>query len=235
MSSSSLILAYDVTGSQDSIALGMFEDTRSGPILLPPIHSTNFYTSSPRVNSQRQSSRLVPDLQELLATHGQTFKNIQVLCTLIGPGSFTGIRIGLATAQGITLAHPCTVFAPTTLELLLFIGETLLGSENTSLTAIIDSGRGDFFALKASDQEATILSKEEILKRQAAQEKLISLTSIADIGCLLPPHPLSHHLIEYYMNCAPETRHSRQALTPFYIRHPEFKEKTPCLPLPSLS
>lgn len=228
-SSSSLILAYDVTGSQDSMALSVYGESSSS------IQSMNFYHSSPRGNSQRQSSRLLPDLQEFLYREGYTFRDIQVLCTLVGPGSFTGIRIGLATAQGMTLAHPCPLFAPSTLELLLYIGAKMRSSPDIPLTAVIDSGRGDYFALRTShnnsQEEAVILSKEEVFQRYDCQENIVSLAPIPDLNCFLPQHPLSHHLIEFYEECPPEIRERRKSPTPFYLRNPEFKEKTSCLPL----
>jgi tRNA threonylcarbamoyladenosine biosynthesis protein TsaB len=50
-----------------------------------------------------QSERLVPLLEELLAEGGVTWSDLQAIGVGVGPGNFTGIRIGVATARGLAL------------------------------------------------------------------------------------------------------------------------------------
>ncbi|MDN5347102.1 MAG: tRNA threonylcarbamoyladenosine biosynthesis protein TsaB [Clostridia bacterium] len=50
---------------------------------------------------QDHSRRLLPLLDELLSRAGLTFDDLDGLAVSIGPGSFTGLRIGLATAKGL--------------------------------------------------------------------------------------------------------------------------------------
>ena len=49
----------------------------------------------------KQSARLIPLLDELLEGLGWEIKNLEGIGIGLGPGSFTGIRVGLAVAQGI--------------------------------------------------------------------------------------------------------------------------------------
>lgn len=52
----------------------------------------------------RHDQRLLPDIQSLLSRHGLSFTQLNELGVGVGPGSFTGIRVALATAQGLAMA-----------------------------------------------------------------------------------------------------------------------------------
>lgn len=66
------------------------------------------------VNTNRTlSARLVPEIERLLATAGLGISDIDIFASATGPGSFTGIRGGVATIQGLALAlgKPCAGFS----------------------------------------------------------------------------------------------------------------------------
>jgi tRNA threonylcarbamoyladenosine biosynthesis protein TsaB len=50
---------------------------------------------------------LLPSIQALMAQIGLETAELQLVVCSVGPGSFTGIRIGLATAKGISFGIPC--------------------------------------------------------------------------------------------------------------------------------
>ena len=60
-------------------------------------------------NGLTHSETLMPTIQELLDTCNLTLKNIDLLVCGIGPGSFTGLRIGIATVKAFSdsLNIPC--------------------------------------------------------------------------------------------------------------------------------
>ena len=64
------------------------------------------------------SVRLVPEIDRLLEVAGVSIDNIDLFAGAIGPGSFTGVRAGIATLQGLALStgKPCAGFS--TLDLL---------------------------------------------------------------------------------------------------------------------
>jgi tRNA threonylcarbamoyladenosine biosynthesis protein TsaB len=64
------------------------------------------------------SARLIPEIERLLGLAGLSSDSIDLFAGAIGPGSFTGVRAGIATLQGLALAtgKPCAGFS--TLEAL---------------------------------------------------------------------------------------------------------------------
>jgi len=61
---------------------------------------------------------LLPALDALLAQAGRTLTDLDAICVSQGPGNFTGLRLGLATAQGLALALNCPAVPVPTLEVL---------------------------------------------------------------------------------------------------------------------
>lgn len=59
------------------------------------------------------SARLVPEIERLLTVAGVAIADIDLFACAIGPGSFTGVRAGVATVQGLALAtgRPCAGFS----------------------------------------------------------------------------------------------------------------------------
>ncbi|HKM43189.1 MAG TPA: tRNA (adenosine(37)-N6)-threonylcarbamoyltransferase complex dimerization subunit type 1 TsaB [Limnochordia bacterium] len=62
------------------------------------------------------SERLLPALERLLADAGITVKELDLLSVVTGPGSFTGLRIGVGTAKGLSYALGVPIVGVTTLE-----------------------------------------------------------------------------------------------------------------------
>ena len=85
-----LILALDTTSRAGSLALardgGVLDQQRGDP-------------------SRTQGERLPGDIGDLLERHGLTVADVDLYAVAAGPGSFTGLRVGIATIQGLALAH----------------------------------------------------------------------------------------------------------------------------------
>ena len=87
------------------------------------------------------SSTLLRDVENVLDEAGVSLGEIEVFAVATGPGSFTGLRIGLATTKSFaaTLMRPC-VGVPT-----LFAVAEAAGESNRTL-ALLPAGRGEVFA-----------------------------------------------------------------------------------------
>lgn len=133
-----LVLALDSTTRAGSVALaldGVVLDARVGEAAV------------------RHAARLPGDLVDLLAAHGYGLRDVDLLAVASGPGGFTGLRVGLATVQGLALALDRRVFIASTLDLLAqgthddatgepWIGAWMHGMRGEVFTALYRSRAG---------------------------------------------------------------------------------------------
>ena len=97
-----------------------------------------------REEGGRHAELLVPMLREVAAEAGTALAAMDAFAVTVGPGSFTGIRIGLATARGLAVASGRPVIGMSTLEVLA-AGVPSAEREGPILAAI-DAGRGRLYA-----------------------------------------------------------------------------------------
>jgi len=69
-------------------------------------------------SSETHSRRLLPTIRWLVQRAGVTMEELQCIAVSLGPGSFTGIRIGLATARGLSVALSVPLSGVPTLDVL---------------------------------------------------------------------------------------------------------------------
>ncbi|HTA75930.1 MAG TPA: tRNA (adenosine(37)-N6)-threonylcarbamoyltransferase complex dimerization subunit type 1 TsaB [bacterium] len=96
------------------------------------------------LSSDKESSvTLLPGLKTLLESNGLAGKDITAVAVALGPGSFTGIRIGIATAEGLAMPSHLPVFGISTLD---GLAENLrMAGHWGSALCLIDAGRGECF------------------------------------------------------------------------------------------
>ncbi|MGE5274247.1 MAG: tRNA (adenosine(37)-N6)-threonylcarbamoyltransferase complex dimerization subunit type 1 TsaB [Verrucomicrobiota bacterium] len=82
---------------------------------------------------------VLADADELLRSAGCTPRDLDLLAVGVGPGSFTGVRIGLAAARGVALALELPVAGVSTLE--------ALAAGAPAAVPVIDARRGEIFVL----------------------------------------------------------------------------------------
>ena len=81
---------------------------------------------------------LAPAVADTLSRAGLQIQNINLLAVATGPGSFTGLRIGMALAKGIALARHLPIIGIPTLDI---VAESLPVSPGYTLAAILQAGR----------------------------------------------------------------------------------------------
>ena len=106
-----VILALDTTTTAGSCALW-----RDGALV----------EQRPGDAARTHAERLPGDLADLLAAHGLTVNDVDLYAVASGPGSFTGMRVGIATIQGLALVHGRQVVAISALEALAQCGAAAL-------------------------------------------------------------------------------------------------------------
>lgn len=127
--------------------------------------------------SDRELGREVRDLGKGHAEHlmavidaaleraGRTFADLDAVAVSIGPGSFTGIRVGVSTARGLALALGIPAIGVTTLEALA--AEAARQFPGRAVLAALDGGRGEIHAA-LYDAQLQPLSGPAVMSAEAA-------------------------------------------------------------------
>lgn len=126
------LLALDTTTRAGSVALaeeGAIVEARAGD------------------PSRTHGERLPGDVLTLLAARGLGIGDIDVYAVAAGPGSFTGLRVGIACVQGFALATGRRVVAISALDALAHAAK----AGDSLVAAWIDAQRGEIFAALYDD------------------------------------------------------------------------------------
>ncbi|MEN8098472.1 MAG: tRNA (adenosine(37)-N6)-threonylcarbamoyltransferase complex dimerization subunit type 1 TsaB [Chloroflexota bacterium] len=80
---------------------------------------------------------LTPSVAAMLQQAAITPSDLKAVAVAIGPGSYTGLRIGLAVAKGLALAHSIPLIGVPTLDIVV----APIGKEERPLQAVLQAGR----------------------------------------------------------------------------------------------
>jgi tRNA threonylcarbamoyladenosine biosynthesis protein TsaB len=165
-----LLLALDTTTAAGSVALwrgGLIEE-RAGDA------------------ARSHAERLPGDLVALLAAHGHTTRDVERYAVASGPGSFTGLRIGIATVQGLALVGERLVHAEGTLDLLAHDAARAADAEaGTTIVAWMEAYRGEVFAARYRVVAAAPVDADGTRRRGAATLEAL------DAPVVSAPEPLA--------------------------------------------
>lgn len=89
------------------------------------------------------AEQLLPLVRDALQRACVTLGDIEVIAAGIGPGSFTGVRIGLATAKGLSVATELPLMGVSTLDAL---GASAWCARDGVVLAALDARRGELYA-----------------------------------------------------------------------------------------
>ena len=87
------------------------------------------------------SEGLMPQMDQMFARTGIKKENTDRIAVSIGPGSFTGLRIGLAAAEAMAYAWQCGICGVNTLEAMAYN----IPVEGVVLAPVLDAQKGNFY------------------------------------------------------------------------------------------
>src|SRR6202453_3985409 len=122
-----MLLSLNTCGNTATVALG--EAAPKGVKIL----------ATAELAVRTYSARLIPEIAALLQKQQATMSDIEAIVVVNGPGSFTGIRVGVSTAKGLSEGAGIPLIAVSRLALLAHV--SLL----PHVLAAVDAGRGDFY------------------------------------------------------------------------------------------
>jgi tRNA threonylcarbamoyladenosine biosynthesis protein TsaB len=120
---------------------------------------------------RRSAQTLAPAIAELLAKIAWRPKDVELVAVATGPGSFTGLRIGVTTAKCFAYAAGCQVIGVHTL---LAVASRVL-RDVPRFTVVLDAQRGELFVADFSRGEVDKLSGHEATRIVRVQDWLATL------------------------------------------------------------
>jgi tRNA threonylcarbamoyladenosine biosynthesis protein TsaB len=116
-------------------------------------------------DNRHHTESLIPGIRELLTSVALNAKSLDRVVVDRGPGLYTGLRVGIATAVGLALAANCELVGVTSLEMLA-AGAYRAGVRGTLLAAV-DGRRGEVFVQSFELADAVTTTSEPSVERPA--------------------------------------------------------------------
>lgn len=151
------VLAWETSGLFGSVAA-----LAGGTLLL----------ERPLPTDRRSAQTLHPTLQAVLAQVGWRLCDVELLGVLVGPGSFTGVRVGVVTAK--TLAYACGAAVVGVDSLLATVARCSV-TTGAVVEVAFDALRGDVFAAayrRTEDGAWAVESSPALLSMAAWQDRV---------------------------------------------------------------
>jgi tRNA threonylcarbamoyl adenosine modification protein YeaZ len=145
--------------------------TRISSVALLDLKTGCEVAQTPLAAHLESSATLLPALQTLLTAQGLTAKDITAVAVALGPGSFTGIRVGIATAEGLAMPSDLPAFGISTLD---GLAENLRsGGLKGEAFCLIDAQRGECFVGQYFIEKETF--------RETAPPLILKVERLADL------------------------------------------------------
>jgi N6-L-threonylcarbamoyladenine synthase len=97
------------------------------------------------LDTPTHGERLPAALLDMTARHGRTLRDVDIFVVVTGPGSFTGMRVGMAAVQGLALTTGRPVAGVPTLDAVARAAWESATTPGALLVSTVDGQRGDLF------------------------------------------------------------------------------------------
>jgi tRNA threonylcarbamoyladenosine biosynthesis protein TsaB len=163
--------------------------------------------------------RVLDDADQLLRSAGLAQGDLTRLVVGVGPGSFTGLRMGLAAARGLALALEVPVAGVSTLE--------ALAEGSPGALPVVDAGRREIFTLSAG---TAVCSSPQALRLESGtvcvgDGALRYRAVLEERGAEIPPDGDERHLphARFHVALAREFGPA-ELVEPLYLRVPDAEQ-----------
>jgi tRNA threonylcarbamoyladenosine biosynthesis protein TsaB len=129
------------------------------------------------VDPSAKGEILSASLDNLLAKVGATLDDVKRVMVTVGPGSFSGLRTGVAFCQGLCFSGKRDLYGVTTLQALAcFAGAT------DESVAVVIRARNGFWYLRLNNEESFIETADVVARLQASSVKnaVVDAAALAD-------------------------------------------------------
>jgi tRNA threonylcarbamoyladenosine biosynthesis protein TsaB len=169
-------------------------------------------------------------VDDVLAQAGKTYADLTRIGVVIGPGSFTGVRVGVSTARGLALALSISALGVTTLEGLAHEARAL--HPGRPVLAVIDARREQLYSA-LYDRNGSLIAEPAVLDAQATAaragdaEPILTGSGSTALSALLPNSEIiacnATASVETYARLAAAMPASSEKPKPLYLRGADAK------------
>ncbi|MEO0348243.1 MAG: tRNA (adenosine(37)-N6)-threonylcarbamoyltransferase complex dimerization subunit type 1 TsaB [Pseudomonadota bacterium] len=207
-------LAIDTCNANISVALGVTGKVYSQASTMPMQHSK--YCLEYIDNVLKQAKITLDDITHYAVT--------------IGPGSFTGVRIGIAVLKGLALVKPKPVITATTLGVVAHALVGKIDSNNKPITVVLKGGRQQYYLQHFAACCIKATSEVQLMQAPQVAAELNNFTSNIVVGDGAPDFAKENTMNNsYYFNANAEmllnyvqnqqlNTTTSQHLKPLYLR-----------------
>ena len=153
-----MLLGIDTCGATGTIALARWNDESVSLVAQTELAAKTY------------AAQFVPMIHELLEAQGSGPEDLKAIVVVNGPGSFTGVRIGVSSAKALAEALGIPLLAVSRLA--------VLAQNGGNGAAALDAGRGEFYFRVQSKE--MLLNPEEI-RKQFSDALVVCEESAADV------------------------------------------------------
>jgi tRNA threonylcarbamoyladenosine biosynthesis protein TsaB len=185
------------------------------------------------------AERLMPMIDACMASAALEFSSLRRIAVSIGPGTFTGVRTGIATARALALVTGVPVVGLTSLALIAHRAraESPNTSDHRAISVVVDARRGAFYMQTfagiglAAVSEPSLASPDDVRSEiahfdAAAVGSGVPLIEGIDGVALLPPGSIAVQPHARILALLAETLTPQSEIKPLYLRPPDAKAQT---------
>lgn len=167
----------------------------------------------------KHSITLMPEIEKVLEETNTPLSEIDVFCSAIGPGSFTGIRIGVSTIKALAYATGKKVLGVTSFLSLAY------NSDESKVLAVIDAKHDNFYVCGFENKKVTIppcfLSLSEV--KSLANGYTIVCDGDIDISCVKADYESGFYkAVKESLSLA---SYDLESLLPLYVKKSQAEEE----------
>lgn len=194
-----------------------------------------YYKFEPQIRGQAE--RLVPMCDELFKEAGVSPKELTQIAVTVGPGAFTGLRVGMSAARIMGLALDIPVIGLTTCELIAAESNDYIKDNNMdarSIAVILETKRSDYYFAHYESISHDVLHEPAALEYEDIQKYICNQNHVFFAGDALPRFFQEHNdkalkyditapcpvnALKYIKNMLDRHSELNLAVAPIYLRN----------------
>jgi tRNA threonylcarbamoyladenosine biosynthesis protein TsaB len=149
------------------VTLALDTSTRTGSCAV--LRAGTVLADLPGDGARSHAERLPADLMTVLDRGGVPLPAVDVFAVAIGPGAFTGLRVGIATMQGLALANEKPLIGVSVLDVLATVASPDPAAGLRRVATWVDAWRGEVYAAVfergAATGDVTVERPDRLLPR----------------------------------------------------------------------